>query len=39
MHKEIDKIKKLESPPKIIKGIFSKDEIKRFLYLYNLLTI
>ena len=37
MHKEIDKIKKLESPPKIIKGIFSKDEIKRFLDLYNLL--
>tara|TARA_X000001036_G_scaffold409399_1_gene420450 strand:- start:855 stop:1562 length:708 start_codon:yes stop_codon:yes gene_type:complete len=37
MHKEIDKIKKLESPPKIIKDIFSKDEIKRFLDLYNLL--
>jgi hypothetical protein len=37
MHKEIDKIKKLESPPKIIKNIFSKDEIKKFLDLYNLL--
>jgi hypothetical protein len=35
MHKEIDKIKKLESPPKVIKNLFSKDEINKFLDLYN----
>ena len=35
MHKEINKIKELESPPKIIKNLFSKDEINKFLDLYN----
>ena len=35
MHKEIEKIKKLESSPKIIKNLFSKDEINKFLDLYN----
>ena len=35
MHKKIDKIKELESPPKIIKNLFSKDEVNKFLNLYN----
>jgi hypothetical protein len=35
MHKKIDKIKELESPPKIIKNLFSKDELNKFLNLYN----
>ena len=35
MHKEIDKIKSLERPPKIIKNLFSKEEINKFLDLYN----
>jgi|TARA_B110001452_G_scaffold257016_1_gene250856 hypothetical protein len=35
MHKEIDKIKKLESSPKVIKNVFSKNEINKFLDLYN----
>ena len=35
MHKKIDEIKKLESPPKIIKNLFSKDEINKFLDLYK----
>ena len=35
MHKEIDKIKKLESPPKVIKNLLSKKEIDRLLDLYN----
>ena len=34
MHKNIDKIKELESSPKIIRNLFSKNEIKRFLNLY-----
>ena len=29
----IEKIKKLESPPKIVKNIFSSEEIKEFLKL------
>jgi hypothetical protein len=39
MHKEIDKIKKLESPPKVIRNLFSKEEINKFLDLYNQLPI
>ena len=39
MHKEIDKIKELEGPPKIIKNLFSKNEINKFLDLYELLPI
>ena len=34
MHKNIDKIKELESSPKIIRNLFSKNEIERFLNLY-----
>ena len=39
MHKNIDKIKKLEGSTKIIKNLFSKDEIDKFLDLYNELSI
>ncbi len=35
MHKNIDKIKKLEGPPKIVKNLFNKEEINKFLKLYN----
>ena len=35
MHKEIDKIKKLEGSPKIIKNLFNKVEINKFMNLYN----
>ena len=35
MHEKIDEIKKMESKPKIIKNIFSKIEIKKFLDLYE----
>ena len=39
MNSNIDNIKKLESKPKIIKNIFNKDEINRFLELYRNLPI
>ena len=35
MHNKIDEIKKNESPPKVIKNLFSKDEINKFLKLYE----
>ena len=35
MHKNIDKIKKLEGPPQIVKKLFSKAELDKFLELYN----
>ena len=35
MHKKINQIKKNESPPKVIKKFFSKEEINKFLKLYN----
>ena len=35
MHKNLDKIKKLEGSPQIIKNIFSKQEIEKFLSLYH----
>jgi len=35
MHKETDKIKNLEGPTKVVKNLFSKDEINKFLELYN----
>ena len=35
MNSKINEIKKLESPPKIIKNIFSKEEITKFLDLYK----
>ena len=34
MHKNIDKIKQLEGNPKVIKNLFSKNEIDKFLKLY-----
>ena len=37
MHKKIEDIKKNEGSPKIIKNIFNKKEINKFLDLYNLL--
>ena len=35
MHKNIDQIKQLESTPKIIKNLFSKNEIEEFIKLYK----
>ena len=35
MHKNIDKIKKLEGSPQVIKNLFSKTELERFLNLYH----
>ncbi len=35
MHKNIDKIKKLEGSPVIVKNIFSKTELEKFLSLYH----
>ena len=35
MHKKIKEIKKSESSPKIIKNVFSNEEIKKFLDLYK----
>ena len=35
MHKEIEKIKKLEGSPRVIKNLFSLDEINKFLDLYK----
>ncbi len=37
MHKNIDKIKKLESTPQVIKNLFSKKELEMFLELYRVL--
>ena len=39
MHKKIEEIKKNESHPKVIKNIFNKEEINKFLNLYNELPI
>ena len=39
MHKKIDEIKKSESKPKILKNVFNKDEINKFINLYNELPI
>ena len=39
MHKNINEIKKLESPPKIIKNLFDKNEIEKFFNLYKELPI
>ncbi len=35
MHKNIEKIKNLEGSPKVIKNLFSKKEIEKFLDLYK----
>ena len=34
MHKNIEKIKKFESSPKVIRNLFKKDDIEKFLKLY-----
>ena len=39
MHKHLEKIKKNEGQPKVIKNIFSKEEINKFINLYNELPI
>ena len=39
MHKNIDKIKDLESPPKVIKNLFSNTDIEKFLKLYQDLPV
>ena len=39
MHKNIEKIKKTENKPKVIKNLFTKKEIQSFLELYNKLPI
>ena len=39
MHKQIEKIKINECKPKILKNIFSNDEISKFMNLYNELPI
>ena len=39
MHNKINEIKKNESSPKVIKNLFSKNEIKKFLNLYEKLPI
>ena len=39
MHKQIKEIKKNENQPKIIKNIFNKEEIGKFIDLYNELPV
>jgi hypothetical protein len=39
MHKQIEKIKQNEDKPKVIKNIFSKEEIEKFTNLYNELPV
>ena len=39
MHKNIDKIKELESPPKVVKNLFSNTDIEKFLKLYQDLPV
>jgi len=39
MHKKIEEIKKNESPPKVIKNIFTKKEIDKFVNVYNELPV
>ena len=39
MHKNISEIKKLESPPQVIKNLFDKNEIEKFFNLYKELPI
>ena len=35
MHKNIDEIKKLESAPKVVRNLFNKSELEKFLNLYH----
>ena len=39
MHKKIEQIKKLESPPKVLKDLYKRDELEKFLKLYHDLPI
>jgi hypothetical protein len=39
MHKQIEKIKQNEDKPKVLKNIFSKEEIEKFTNLYNELPV
>ena len=39
MHKQLEKIKKNEGKPKILKNIFNKEEINKFLKLYEELPV
>ena len=39
MHKKIDQIKKLESSPKIIKNLFTQNQIQELLSLHQSLPI
>ena len=39
MHKQLDKIKKNEGKPRVLKNIFNKEEINKFLKLYEELPI
>ena len=39
MHKHLEKIKKNEDQPKVIRNMFSKEEINKFINLYNELPI
>ena len=39
MNNNLEKIKQSESPPKIIKNMFSESEIEKFLALYKKLPI
>ena len=39
MHKQIKNIKQYEGKPKILKKIFNKEEISKFINLYNELPI
>ena len=39
MHKQLEKIKKHEGKPKVLKNIFNKEEINKFLKLYEELPI
>ena len=39
MHSKIEEIKKTESSPKVIKNLFSKEEINKFIKLYNDLPV
>ena len=35
MHKNLDQIKKLEGSPKVVKNLFNKEELDKFLNLYK----
>ena len=39
MHSKIEEIKRLESKPRIIKNLFDKNQIEKFLELYERLPI